>query len=224
LYRLTNGRLRGHRFVDITGQKFGRLTALSCVGMSEKRSALWLCQCDCGSTKVVPSYYLRSGDTRSCGCWQREGCNHRKHGQYQTTVYKRWNSMITRCTRVANPQYRHYGGRGITVTPKWLDFNGFREDMEPSFTEGMSLDRIDNNQGYCKENCRWVPLSRQSRNKRNTIRINFKGQNLPLADVADILGMAYDTLETRIRRGWSTERAVNTPVQRPKGVALSVVS
>jgi hypothetical protein len=157
------------------GERFGRLTALANTKTktypSKSRVLYYECRCDCGNILFVTIYALRSGNTRSCGCLQVDitrgrsithGFSFRRSGK---RVYRIWCCMITRCTNPKATRYENYGGRGITVCERWLKFENFLEDMgEPP--EYHSIDRLDNDAGYSKENCAWRTASQQSLNRR----------------------------------------------------------
>lgn len=120
--------------------------------------------------------------------------------------------MKYRCDNVNNSSYINYGARGITYTPKWKTFSGFLDDMEQSWEDGLTLDRIDVNGPYCKENCRWTDRKQQAINRRNTKLFKHKGQQKTLTDWSDELGIKRSTLAQRIYvYGWSVERALTNP-------------
>lgn len=153
--------------LDLTGQRFGRLTVVKDVGSDKQGKALWECSCDCGNINIVPGVKLRNGHTRSCGCLR--SITSTIHGKQGTRVYNTWSIMLQRCNNHRNPNYHYYGGRGISVCPEWeLSFVAFYKDMGDR-PKGLSLDRINNNLGYFKENCRWVNACVQSQNQRIAI-------------------------------------------------------
>ena len=188
-FQLTHGEARhcgcNPAYIDITGQRYGRLVALEYVGSSSKKQALWLCQCDCGQKTTVRGAQLRGGRTKSCGCLMREvaakGMSERQgtHRMTDSPEYRAWVQARARCRDSKHPAWKNYGGRGITVCERWNrphgGFEAFFEDMGPRPSPKHSLDRIDNSAGYCKENCRWTTWSEQSKNKRPRLR-NEKGQ------------------------------------------------
>jgi len=122
-------------------------------------------------------------------------------------MYSTWSTMKSRCTNKNFPKYESYGARGIKLCEKWMTFEGFIEDMGER-PAGMSIDRIDVNGDYCKENCRWATTSQQARNKTNTRYITAFGRTQCLADWSDETGIDHRTIGTRLSRGWTTEEAL----------------
>jgi hypothetical protein len=152
------------RLVDLTGVRFGRLTVVGRCESNKSRHISWDCVCDCGSGVTVFGDNLNRGHTKSCGCLRVD--TSRTHGMYGTRTYRTWNMMKQRCTNPGNTSYKSYGGRGIKICDKWLtSFEDFHKDMGDR-PEGMSLDRVDNNGGYCKENCKWSTPKEQASNRR----------------------------------------------------------
>lgn len=146
------------------GEQYGRLTVIE---RRDTNIKTVLCRCDCGIEKHIAIRRLVDGQTRSCGCLQRELAkdNSTTHGMSGTPVFECWRGMIKRCTNPNASNYHNYGGRGITVDPRWLVFENFYEDMgDPP--PNTTLDRENNNQGYSKENCRWATWSQQMSNRR----------------------------------------------------------
>lgn len=162
-------------YKDITGERFGRLVALNDVGRNKRGWVLWVCCCDCGNTITVPGIYLRSKNTRSCGCLQRDIARqaHIVHGHMPhrapTKTYNSWMGMKQRCNDPGQKHYSRYGGRGIRVCERWLSFKNFLADMGERPAK-MSLDRIDNDGNYEPGNCRWATASQQSKNQRRPRR------------------------------------------------------
>jgi hypothetical protein len=113
------------------------------------------------------------------------------------SLYKRWANMKMRCLNKKTPNYCHYGGRGIGVCEKWLNFAGFYEDMWPNFETNLTLDRIDNSRGYCKDNCRWASYGVQENNKRINRLIEWRGITRNLTQWANCLGIKKSTLRQR---------------------------
>lgn len=150
--------------LDITGQKFGRLTAIA-VSHSKNNYTYWKCICSCGSEVTVIVASLRCGQTKSCGCLQKEiiGSMRRKHGKSNTSIYTIWEDMHSRCFNSADPRFYKYGAVGISVCSRWLDFQNFYNDMGDRPAD-KTLDRMDNFSNYSPYNCRWATNSEQQRN------------------------------------------------------------
>ncbi len=210
------------RLIDLTGQKFERLIVVKYAGKKQSGAALWLCVCDCGKERVICSYSLRSGNTKSCGCLQKEivSAYQMKHGHSTRThgiskVYGTWRRMIQRCNNFEHPYYVNYGKRGITICERWMDFENFLEDMGEPPTQEHSIDRIDNDGNYCKSNCRWATKKEQARNTRRNLLITFDGETQCLMWWAEKFNINYHTLHNRIyRSGWPIEKALITPIQK----------
>lgn len=186
------------RLMDLTGQRFGRLTVIERVKREkgEQGSALWRCKCDCGNETISTSQALRNGRAKSCGCYAKEVRKQlsTKHGGHKERLYGVWQDMKRRCESSYCASYKNYGGRGISVCDEWRDdYKAFRawafaNGYNESETRGKcELDRIDVNGNYCPENCRWTTHAEQCRNKRNNYNITYKGETLNFVDWAVIL-------------------------------------
>lgn len=173
---------------NLSGKTFGRLTVISEAGRTKDRHILWNCKCECGNTSVVSSHELMAGKTQSCGCFQRQRTSetHRKHGASGNhknidRLYKVWISMRKRCFTKTCESYKWYGGRGITVCKEWDNFSVFKEwalangySYAAKFGE-CTIDRINVNGNYCPDNCRWVGMDIQQKNKRNSPKYRLAG-------------------------------------------------
>lgn len=204
--------------IDLIGQTFGRWLVVAEAPSKKYKNAsaaCWECVCDCGTKRIVKAQRLTSGRSTSCGCHQREELGKRstKHGLAGTKLYDTWKAMVRRCTNPRDASYTNYGGRGITVCDKWKTLDGFLEDMEDSYQEGLEIERIDNSLGYCKENCKWTTDREQARNRRSNVMITFQGRTQCLGDWATEIGIGRTTLVRRIEN-WGISRALTTP---PKG-------
>ena len=160
------------RFIDLSGQRFGRLVAIERAPNKGKRT-MWRCKCDCGNGVVTEAYRIKNGITSSCGCYHREvsagiySTLNRTHGATNTPTHRSWNHMLGRCTNRNHHAWELYGGRGISVCERWLVFENFLEDMGER-PPGTSIDRIDTNGNYEPGNCRWADAKTQGANRRGT--------------------------------------------------------
>jgi len=218
---LTHGSNDMPAALQLSGVRFGRLTGVEREGKNKSGQALWLCNCTCGADCVVAAASLANGHTKSCGCLKREvsrsngamrGESWRTHGMSRTKLYYVWKRIIQRCENPKNPAYKYYGGRGITVCKRWRNsFERFHEDMGPC-PPGLQIDRIDNNGNYEPSNCRWATARTQIRNRRNSRYLTIGGIRRTVTEWAEAGGMKYATLWGRLKRGWSAEDAISTPV------------
>jgi hypothetical protein len=185
---------------DITGQVFGRLTAVKPSYINARRSVVWRCRCECGGETEVPVNYLVRGNTRSCGCLavEMKPTYRRKHGKSQTDMYFAWKTMHRRCTDPKHPRWERYGGRGITVCDRWKSYENFLADMGER-PEGTSIDRIDLDGPYAPENCRWATPKEQARNKSNSRFVEWDGRRQTIAAWAEEQGIGESTLRARLR-------------------------
>lgn len=193
-----------YNFKDLTGQKFGQLTALRFHSRVNGRS-LWQCICDCGNEAIVPAPNMHRGHTKTCG-----RCGYHKartvkagttHGMTDSREYEAWCTAKKRCFNPNCARYKNYGARGITMCPEWIDsFETFYRDMGPR-PPGTSLDRIDNDGNYEKNNCHWADRKTQMRNRQNAVRITHNGETLPLKELAERSGIKYATLWARYKHG-----------------------
>lgn len=205
------------KYIDITGKKFNRWTVLARADNTAGGQAQWLCKCDCGNMKILTSVVIRRGMSKSCGCYrlEMESTINLKHGHTSNGVsptYHSWVNMKSRCNCRTNIGFENYGGRGISVCERWNKFENFLSDMGDK-PKGKSLDRIDTNGNYCKENCRWASNKEQGRNKRNNILLTHNGETKTISEWAEITGINRRTLEQRHHNGWSDGKTINTDVR-----------
>lgn len=190
------------------GQKFGRLTAVDV-----SRSADWKVQfvCDCGKpVRLSPSKVIR-GHTLSCGCLRKDSFRSviTTHGKSGSGAHRSWKDMMQRCHNPSNQDYGDYGGKGITVCAEWRNsFEQFHADMgdRPS---GASIDRIDGSKGYSKDNCRWADKWTQASNRKTTHFRQYKGEELPLMEIARRANVPYSSLRRNVvERNMEIESAI----------------
>ena len=151
--------------INIEGNTYGELTVVkfhenrrNSAGVSVR---YWECLCSCGNTIYTPTASLRSGKTKSCGCTTKAI----KHNMHNTRIYQIWADMKVRCDCESNSAYKWYGARGIKYQESWSQFENFYSDMKDGYDDNLTLDRIDHSSGYSKENCRWISIAAQQRNK-----------------------------------------------------------
>lgn len=196
--------------LDLTGKTYGYLTVkeFSKVKTSPcgSKNSMWICECKCGNDVEVLAQSLKSGNTLSCGCYKIS--IHTKHGMVNTGTYKSWSGMKSRCFHKSTPLYKNYGGRGITVCDRWLDFNNFLLDMGER-PKGKSLDRIDVNKNYEPSNCRWATVFEQANNTTRNHNITFNGVCKTLTQWANQLNISTAALTKRLNK-WSLEKALTT--------------
>jgi len=201
-----NGRCK-----NLTGQTFGRLTAINPVGRTKHGNIKWLCICTCGSEVTVPAGDLKGNKTGSCGCL-KPGAPDTKHGLSNSPGYSSWINMRSRCNDNKNTSFKYYGHRGITVCSRWNDFSLFIKDMGDMPSSKHTIDRIDNDMGYSPENCRWATQKEQCRNMRSNVFIEFNNKTRCISEWAEITGIKRSTLDGRIKSGWSVKRALTETV------------
>lgn len=193
---------------DLTGRRFGRLIVSSYDHTDSNGYAYWRCLCDCGNEITTRGKSLRDGVTSSCGCRQREITRETNttHGMTHSSLYRIWQSMKTRCLNAHSDDFYRYGGRGISICDEWLDFENFRDwALSNGYEEDLTIDRIDNNDGYYPENCRWADIITQCNNRRTSRYITYANTIHTVAEWARILGVKYSTLLRRIDHGDMTD-------------------
>jgi hypothetical protein len=205
------------KLIDLTGQKFGRLTVIERSVSGKHGNARWLCRCDCGGQKTARSGHLIQGRTKSCGCLNAEMSSQRKfkHGCTNTPEFIAWVHIKQRCYNKKDKRYDDYGGRGIKVCDRWLkSFDFFLEDMGLRPIDCSSIDRIDVNGNYEPDNCRWANQTTQANNTRSNRRIEFNGLSLTVSEWGRATGIKSSVIRDRIDRyGWTIEEALTKPTK-----------
>lgn len=204
-------------YKDITGQKFGRLTAVR-IHLEPGARTKWLCRCECGKEKVIPLGSLTSGRGKSCGCLRRENTSKtfRKHGLMDEPLYSTWISMRSRCRNKKNPSYKRYGSRGIDVCPEWDDFRSFYKwAMTNGYKAGLSIDRIDNDGNYEPNNCRWADKETQANNTSKNVFLEIEGITRTISEHAKHYGMDYSHLYYRYESGFREEQLIAPSMKQP---------
>lgn len=222
------------RAFDLTGQHFGRLIVLRQAGRAKSGSVLWQCCCRCGAEPVVQAHHLRSGHTRSCGCLSvdtatKHGHRRRSSDGKRSPTYQSWKSMIERCYLTTKDSYPNYGGRGVRVCDRWNpaaggSFENFLKDMGPR-PDGTTLDK-DRRGGvggllYSPETCAWEPPGVQRRHSAQNRYVTHNGRTLCVSDwaAAAPVELTAAALCQRLTRGWTMQRALETPMRVSRAVS-----
>ena len=180
--------------VDLIGVRFGKLTVIGLLSRRTiKRAKIWLCKCDCGISVIRDGDTLKRSATPTCGCWN---IGHTRHGHSRvgkiSKAYHTWYGMKARCSNLRKIKAKNYAGRGITVCERWMIFDNFLEDMgnPPQLGRECQIDRINNDLGYFKENCRWTTRTVNVRNRSNTVKV----EGIPLSELSEKTGISYSKL------------------------------
>lgn len=193
---------------NLKGRTFGRLKVLRRDHSRNNNSKVyWLCVCEDGNKISVPTGHLLSGNTRSCGCLQRDLLGERRttHGATapggKIAEFRIWAGMLDRCYRTANKAYPHYGGRGVKVCKEWqTDFAAFLRHVGPRPSAYHSIDRFPDNDGdYRPGNVRWATKKQQNRNQRRNLRVRIGGVTMTLIEAAEAAGLSYDRVRRRLK-------------------------
>ena len=196
------------RLINLSGKQFGRLTVIKRIG-SQSGDITWLCLCECGKEKIVLRGNLKSGNTKSCGCYiiQHGHCI----SNSVSPTYGSWSAMKARCNNKKNPRYAGYGGRDIKICEHWLNsFENFLADMGER-PPGTTLERKNNNGDYEPDNCCWGTSEQQYSNKRNNHFLTYRGQSLHVSKWERQLGFKVGIVASRLRRGWTVQQALSIP-------------
>lgn len=199
---------------NLIGHTFGRLTVESLLG-SYNNSHYWKCLCTCGNKSEVKGSALKVGNTTSCGCKgvDRLRAVSTTHGQSNTPLYGVWRRMVQRCEDANCTDYQYYGARGITVCDAWHDFSTFAADVGDR-PEGLTIERIRNDEGYGPNNFRWASRLEQMQNTRGVSPITYEGRTMSTSAWAREVGIAPRTLNARLGvLGYSVKDAITKPVK-----------
>lgn len=204
------------KLIDLTGQKFGRLTVIKLHGTKNKTS-YWLCKCDCGNEKIVRASNLKNKHVRSCGCLQQESrlTHSRTHGLSKTRIYKIYLGMKKRCYNKNYIQFHLYGGRGIKVCDEWLDgfINFYKWSLTNGYNDNLTIDRIDSNGNYEPSNCRWITTREQNLNTSKNRYITYNNETHTMKEWAELCNLTYSALQHRLERKWDLGKALTTPMR-----------
>lgn len=196
------------------GKKFGMLTVEDFAYTGKDRRHYFRCRCECGNETIVAGSELKRGrcENKSCGCYLRK-----INGLYKSRLYRIHHGMITRCYCTSDTGYKNYGGRGISVCDEWKNrgdgfLNFYNWSMKNGYEDGLTIDRIDFDGNYEPSNCRWVDWKTQGNNRSDNKFITYNGTTMTVAMWAEHLGFNRNTLDKRLRMGWSIEKALTQPV------------
>lgn len=200
---------------NLVNKRFGRLLVIKRETSLNGRTR-WLCKCDCGKECVVRSSSLKSGNTKSCGCYRTENAKKLYSGvrQKDKRLYAVWNGIKQRCFNKNNRSYHNYGGRGISMDSEWANnYESFYNwAIRSGYKKGMEIDRIDNNGNYCESNCRFVDKETQANNKRNVLLYTIDGVTKSLPQWCREYDMDYYLVRQRVYKlGWSINDALTIP-------------
>lgn len=198
---------------DLIGQRFNNLIVVSREPSLNGKSR-WKCKCDCGNITIVSGYNLKNNSVKSCGCLLH--LPHNTHHLSKTAICKTWYKMRQRCYNKNDKAYKDYGGRGITICDEWNDSpeSFYKWSIENGYSDGLSIDRIDNNKGYEPSNCVWSTPKQQANNRRTCIIFFHNGKKQNLMQWCEELNLPYKVIHSRIyKSGWSFEKAITTPIK-----------
>ena len=215
--RIGGTRIDSKPRLNLVGQKFERLTVEEWIPAHDNICGKWKCRCNCGNLVLVPTHSLKSGNTKSCGCFRKGIIKPRSfEGEYtdkhRPRLYWTWINMIRRCENPKAPDYYRYGAIGITVCEEWHDLPTFLNwAYTHDWQEGLTLDRINNNGNYEPENCRWADVFTQGNNRRTNTLWEYNGKTMTLAQWSRKTGLSSETLLHRKKAGWTIEEILTTP-------------
>lgn len=206
------------------GEKFNDLTVIGFEHVKRGKTWCWnwICRCKCGMIKSVNPYRVINGNTKSCGCGKTDRIikynntekvihGYARNGNKRNRLYTIWRGMKERCLNKNSHDYSNYGGRGISVCEEWKNsFESFKDwAMANGYTKDLSIDRINVNDGYCPDNCRWATMQEQQRNRQRTETYEYLGEKRSLAEISEMTGIYYHTIYNRIHyHGWDLDSAL----------------
>lgn len=193
--------------IDLSGEKFGRLTVLKRIGSTDNKKSLFLCKCECGNEVKVIGGNLTSGTTTSCGCYKIE-LRHKSANPQRRRLKRIYRLMKLRCFDETNKSFKDYGGRGITVCKEWMEsFDNFYSwSISNGYNDKLTIDRINNDCNYEPSNCRWATYEEQANNTRKNRLVEYKGEKMSVSMFARSIGQKPRNVNYLIHRGYSTEQ------------------
>lgn len=200
---------------NLSGRRYGKLVAVKPTSKRKGTLVVWECKCDCGATAYVPSAYLTSGNTKSCGCYKSECSKARlkTHGDTKTRLWIEWVNMKQRCLNPKSSSYERYGAKGVSVCEEWKNsYTAFKSwTMSNGYADDLTIDRIDGTKGYSPENCRWVTKTQQANNRKTNKIVTYGDFTGTLSELCKKLSLSYPLVSERLRFGWSVEEAIELP-------------
>ena len=207
------------KLIDLSGKKFGYLKVIERAENTKHGEASWLCECKCGTKKIIGGYRLRKGITKSCGCLNKEMSKkkNKTHGMKGTRLYNIWQGIKQRTTNPNHHEYSDYGERGIDICEEWKDsFENFKKwSYENGYQDNLTIDRKNNDKGYTPDNCRWITIKEQQRNRRSNHCLTYKGETKTITEWSEITGLSKQVIRYRISKmKWDVEKTLTTPLMR----------
>ena len=206
--------------VNLIGRRFGMLVVTGeAPRVGVKNDARWMCHCDCGVDKAISATCLTTGNTRSCTCLRRKATSERQtsHGDNRPgnrhPLYGVWAGIHRRCYNPHEKRFNRYGGRGIVMCERWLDYANFKADMGASYQRGLTIERINNDGNYEPNNCRWASVKEQCRNRSTSRWLEFNGQRKTVAEWAETLNLRPERISARLGAGWPVEKVLTAPLR-----------
>ena len=197
--------------LNLVGKKFGSWEVISLLKEKTHSELTWECKCECGKIRKVRSSYLIKGRSKSCGCKRQ---NHKTHGMTASRIYRIWSNMHSRCNNPKVKSYSDYGAKGIKVCEEWSIFENFFNDMSDGYSDNLTIERIDNSKGYCKENCKWITREFQAFNRTNSVIIEYNGDRYCLAELAKKINVPYNRMYQQIfKLKWDIEKVINQVIK-----------
>ena len=194
-----------HNVKDITGRQYGLLTVIKYLKPSRNGHAIYNCLCKCGNKCDVFATALKTGNTLSCGCIQKQMVSesNKTHGCSKTALYGVWNTILSRCYNANTKSFKHYGGKGIKVCDEWRNFEYFKNWADKNnYKQGLSIDRVNNDGDYCPQNCQWILLSDNIRKEhsKSVICIETAQIFISATEASRSLGLRVAAVSDAIRR------------------------
>lgn len=200
---------------DIIGKQFSEWTVIEYYGRNKQGAHYYTCKCSCGNVKNVNRSHLINGNTANCGCKRLKSNADRfkTHGLSGDRTWRIWKGIKSRCYNQNTRSYKNYGARGIRMSEEWYaSYPTFLSDMGKCPSDLHSVDRIDNNGDYCKENCRWATTKEQCNNTRRNVFLEYDGRVQTISQWAEENGIKCERICDRLSRGWSNEQAITLPI------------